>query len=162
MDEDIQSSHAKSFRGKLYMRSGGRNIPLRLSRSSDNPTWGTPEEDWLQVGGREDSPTVDFHFDSQTEDRLHYHLCIPWYPRTKKLGVSRNGYLGFYWNAEVTDFWKIEPLHMTEEGLVCYLRDHRGHRVGAMHNDQHYNGDGIAFLNVDQGVVAPFLLKQIG
>lgn len=163
MDEGIQASHAKSFRGKFYMRSGGRNIPLRLSRSSDTFSWGiTPEDDWLQAGGPKDSPVMGFHFDSQTENRLHYHISISGNPHTKKLGVSRNGYLGFYWNAEVTDFWKIEPLHMTEEGLVCYLRDHRGHRVGALHNDPHYNGDRIAFLNVEEGVVAPFLLKQIG
>jgi hypothetical protein len=51
---------------------------------------------------------------------------------------------------------------MTEDGLVCYLRDHRGHRVGALHNDPHFNGDRIAFLNVEEGVVATFLLKQLG
>lgn len=161
MDEDIQAGYARSFRGKLYVRAVGRDIPLRLSRSTDKFSWGiTPEDDWLKAGGPKDSPVMSFHFDSRTEDRLHYHISIPGNPRTKKLGISRNGYLGFYWNAEVTDFWKIEPLQLTDEGLVCYLRDHKGHRVGALQDDPHFSGDWIALLNVEQGTVVTFLLKQ--
>ncbi|MFK3820193.1 hypothetical protein ACI2KG_26985 [Pseudomonas sp. NPDC089407] len=162
MDEDIQAQYARSFRGKLYMLAANRDIPLRLSSSSDKFTWGfIPEDDWLQAGGRHDSPAMDFQFNSRTEDRLHYHISIPGRPQTKKLGVSRNGYLGFYWNAEVTNYWKIEPLEVTDEGLVCYLRDHRGHRVGAIKDDPHRSGDWVACLNVEEGDVFTFLLKQV-
>jgi len=37
---------------------------------------------------------MGFHVGSRTEDRLHYHSSIPGNPHTKKLGISRNGYLG--------------------------------------------------------------------
>ncbi|WP_449431060.1 hypothetical protein [Pseudomonas putida] len=161
MDQEIQASHARSFTGKLYMCAAGGEFPLRLSRSSDKFGWGiTPEDDWLQAGGNEDSPSMTFHFDSQTEDRLHYHISIPGNPQRKKLGISRNGYLGFYWSAEISDYWKIEPLQQTEQGLVCYLRDHQGHRVGAVEDDPHRSGYWAALLNVNQGEVYTFLLRQ--
>nr|WP_314477315.1 hypothetical protein [uncultured Pseudomonas sp.] len=161
MDDAIQAQFSRSFSAKLYMRSTAGNIPLRLSRSSDKFSWGiTPEDDWLQAGGRVDSPLMNFHFLSSTHDRLHYDITLPGGPHVKRLGVSRNGYLGFYWNAEVTDPWKIEPLRQTEEGLVCYLRDHRGHRVGAVKDTPHLSRDVIALLNVDEGTVYNFLLKQ--
>ena len=157
MDGEIQAAFACSFRGQLYLRAVDWNIPLRLSR------WGvTPEDDWLQAGGKQQSPMMNFQYDSHTEDRLHYHISIPGNPKRKKLGVSRNGYLGFYWNAEITDYWKIEPLQLTDEGLVCNLRDHRGHRVGVIKDDPHKSGDWVALLNVDEGEVFTFLLKPVG
>ena len=163
MNEAIQTGFARSFRGKLYVRGAKGNIPLRLSRSTDKFSWGvTPEDDWLQAGGNHDSPTMDFHYQSGSENRLHYHISIPGRPETKKLGVSLNGYLGFYWFAQVTDDWKIEPLQLTEEGLVCHLRDHPGYRVGGIMDEPHINGDLVALLNVEQGVVLTFLLKPIG
>jgi hypothetical protein len=162
MDEEIQAQYAKSFRGKLYLHAANGNYPLRLSRSSDKFSWGiTPEDDWLQAGGKQDSPVMDFVYRSRTEDRLHYEISIPGRPATKKLGVSRNGYLGFYWNAEVTDDWKIEPLQQTDEGLICYLRDHRGYRVAIIKDDPHKSGDWVALLNVEEGDVFTFLLKPL-
>ncbi|MGY4525552.1 hypothetical protein [Pseudomonas sp. TE21394] len=163
MDDDTLAGYARSFRGKLYLRAADRDIPLRLSRSDDKFTWGiTPEDDWLQAGGRQDSPLMSFHYDSHSDDRLHYHISIPGSPTTKRLGVSRNGYLGFYWYAEVTNFWKIEPLQLTDEGLVCHLRDHRGYRVGILEDDPHKSGDWVALLNVEEGEVSTFLLRQTG
>ena len=162
MDEELQAHYARSFRGKLYMLAVNQNIPLRLSRSSDKFTFGfTPEDDWLQAGGRHDSPVMDFNFHSHTDDRLHYHICIPGRPHIKKLGISRNGYLGFYWHAEVTDYLKVEPLQQTHEGLVCHLRDHLGNLVRAIKDNPHKSGDWVACLNVQDGELFPFLLKQI-
>ncbi len=163
MDENIQAQFAKSFRGKLYMRASNWHIPLRLSRTSDKFNWGiTPQDDWLQAGGRQDSPVMNFRFDSQTDDRLHYHISIGRNSEGSKLGVSRNGYLGFYWHAEVTDCWKVEPLKLTDEGLVCHLRDHRDWRVGALKDEEpHRSGDWMAWLNVDEGEVYTFLLKPV-
>ncbi|MBF8670127.1 hypothetical protein IR012_11795 [Pseudomonas putida] len=161
MDADIQARYARSFRGKLYMRAADYDIPLRLSRNADKLNWGfTPEDDWLQAGGRQDSPVMDFHYHSHTDDRLHYHISIPGRPETKKLGISRNGYLGFYWHAEVTDYWKIEPLQPGDEGLVCHLSDHRGYRVGAIPDTPHHSGDKVYLLNVEEGEIVTFLLRQ--
>ncbi|WDY58634.1 hypothetical protein [Pseudomonas sp. PSKL.D1] len=169
MDPDIQSAFCRSFRGKLYLRKASANTPLRLSRSDDKWSWGvTPEKDWLQAGGNQDSPTFSFHFDSASEDRLHYHITIPGPRKTipgdpvpKKLGVSRNGYLGFYWVTDVTDYWKIEPLQMTAAGLICHWRDHRGYRVGAVKDSPHFERGEFSLLNVDEGEVLPFLLKPV-
>lgn len=84
MNEAIQTGFARSFRGKLYVRGAKGNIPLRLSRSTDKFSWGvTPEDDWLQAGGNHDSPTMDFHYQSGSENRLHYHISIPGRPETK-------------------------------------------------------------------------------
>ena len=95
--------------------------------------------------------------------RLHpYNISIPGRPQAKKLGISRNGYLGFYWHADVTDYWKIEPLELTEDGLVCHLRDHRGHRVGIIKDTPHKSGDWVALLNVEEGEVFTFLLVPLG
>ncbi|WP_060481671.1 hypothetical protein [Pseudomonas sp. NBRC 111119] len=163
MDSAIEAHFARSFRARLYMRVANSTVPLRLSRSSDKFSWGvTPEDDWLQAGGRQDSPLMDFHYLSATDDRLHYNITVPGRPQTKKLGVSRNGYLGFYWHAEVTDPWKIEPLRQTDEGLVCHLRDHRGYRVGAIKDTPHHSGEWVALLNVEEGDVYNFLLRQEG
>jgi hypothetical protein len=52
MNETIQARYARSF-AAMYMRAVDRDIPLRLSRSSDKFSWGiTPEDDWLQGEGR--------------------------------------------------------------------------------------------------------------
>lgn len=162
MNPDIQARYARSLHGKLYMLASDRAIPLRLSRSSDKFTSGfTPEDDWLQAGGRQESPVMDFKFHSHSDDRLHYHISIPARPSAKKLGISLNGYLGFYWHAEVTDYWKIEPLELTAEGLVCHVRDQRGHRVGAIQDTPHKSGDWVAHLNVEDGEVFTFLLKPV-
>ncbi|WP_085625733.1 MULTISPECIES: hypothetical protein [unclassified Pseudomonas] len=161
MDADIQARYARSFRGKLYMRAVDYDIPLRLSRSADKFNWGfPPEDDWLQAGGRQDSPVMDFHYHSHAEDRLHHHISIPEHPTVMKLGISRNGYLGFYRYAEVTDYWKIEPLHPSDEGLVCHLRDHRGYRVGVIPDTPHHSGDKVYLLNVEEGEIVTFLLRQ--
>lgn len=162
MDPQISTLYANSFRGQLYLRSSTGNIPLRLSRSSDKWNWGfTPQDDWLQAGGDSDSPVFDFHFDSQTDNRLHYHISLRSQPLGKKLGISRNGYLGFYRHAEVIEYWKIEPLQLTDQGLLCYLRDHLGQRVGILKDTPHFSGHWIAMLNVEQGKVFPFLLSPI-
>ncbi|MNH42222.1 hypothetical protein D3C79_1038790 [compost metagenome] len=50
---------------------------------------------------------------------------------------------------------------MTDEGLVCHLRDHRGHRVGIIKDDPHKSGDWVALLNVEEGEVFTFLLQPV-
>ncbi|MDF0731468.1 hypothetical protein P0Y43_12110 [Pseudomonas entomophila] len=168
MDPLIQTTYARSFKGKLYARAGSRNVPLRLSRDSDKFSWGlAPGHDWLLAGGVQASLTLTFSYRSHSENRLHYAISIPGPAKTsagppspKRLGISVNGYLGFYWHADVTEDWKIEPLEMTDEGLICHLRDHQGHRVAAIRDDPHRSGQAMYQLNVNEGEVLTFLLQQ--
>ena len=77
MDSQIQDAYARSFSGQLYAMATDRYVPLRLSRTRDKWTWGiTPQDDWLMAGGEKNSIHLDFAFDSQTHDRLHYHISL--------------------------------------------------------------------------------------
>ncbi|BDM24961.1 MULTISPECIES: hypothetical protein [Pseudomonas] len=162
MDSLIQDTYARSFSGQLYAMACLEEVPLRLSSSRDKWSWGiTPQDDWLMAGGEQSSIRLDFAFDSQTEDRLHYHISLAGNANPpKKLGLSLNGYLGFYQRSEVTDYWKIEPLELSEYGLVCYLRDHQGYRAGAIRDTPHYNRQTQYLLNTREGETITFLLKQ--
>lgn len=159
MNPSIIETYANSFRARLYLHEEGRNTPLRLSQPNDKFSWGvSPENDWLQTGGNEPSLIISFDFHSMEDNRLHYHLHIP---GQRRLGVSTNGYLGFYSIAEVTDYWKIEPLQETEEGLLCHLRDHLGHRVATLEDTPHHQPGRFNYLNVSEGEIATFLLQKI-
>lgn len=162
MDQVIQDSYGESFTGRLYAIAVEQLVPLRLSRSSDKWNWGfTPQDDWLMAGGEASSINLKFEFDSHTDDRLHYHISLPNSGNpAKRLGLSRNGYLGFYQLAEVTEYWKVEPLEMTDEGLICYLRDHQGHRVAALRDEPHHSRQAMYLLNTQEGEVLTFLLQR--
>jgi len=168
MDQSIIATYATSFRATLYLHEAGRNTPLRLSRTIDKFSWGvTPEYDWLQTGGDEPSLVISFDYHSMDENRLHYHLHIPGPPKTatgplvpRRLDASMNGYLGFYWREEVTDYWKVEPLQETEGGLLCHLRDHRGYKVATLQDDPHHKPGRFNYLNVSEGETATFLLQK--
>ncbi|BBH48212.1 hypothetical protein [Pseudomonas sp. KU43P] len=162
MDPAIQSTYATSFRGKLYAIRDNQLVPLRLSRSSDKWHWGlAPQDDWLMAGGNKGSVYMDFTFDSHTDGRLHYHISIPGRSRPKRLSQSLNNYLGFYEIADVTDYWKIEPLEQTDHGLVCHLRDHKGYRAGAIKDTPHRNGQNMYLLNTREGETLTFLLIKM-
>ncbi|WP_335740028.1 MULTISPECIES: hypothetical protein [unclassified Pseudomonas] len=74
--------------------------------------------------------------------------------------MSLNGYLGFYQRSEVTDYWKSEPLELSEHGLICHLRDHQGYRAGAILDIPHHNHQTHYLLNTKDGETLTFLLKQ--
>lgn len=148
--------------GLIYLLKDGREIPLRLSRYSDKFHGGVvPEDDWLQVGGDQRPPALAFTCIAQTAERLHFNIGGTGKDAQKKLGISRNGYLGLYYNAEVTDFWKLEPLKWTEKGLVCRWRDHRGHTVKALPDRPHYRPGVFHYLNVELGEECEFLLVRV-
>ena len=159
----LYAEEISSFQGRIYLLDAGRKIPLRLSQSSDKFTWGiTPESDWLQAGGKEESPVLNFVFHSQTENRLHFNISGTGRNAAKKLGISRNGYLGLYEQAQVTDFWKFEPLAWTENGLVCRWRDHQGHHVKTIPDAPHHERGTFFLLNVKDGETHEFLVERIG
>ncbi|MGH8465720.1 MAG: hypothetical protein ACRER5_16375 [Pseudomonas sp.] len=144
------------------MLNAGREIPLRLSRLSDKFSWGiTPEDDWLQAGGNEAPPVFDFVLHSQTANRLHFNISGTGRNAAKKLGISRNGYLGLYERSEVSDYWKLEPLAWTEQGLVCRWRDHQGHQVKALPDTPHRQPGTFLLLNVSDGDVHEFLIRRV-
>lgn len=161
-NDRLYAEEISTFQGRIYLLNAGREIPLRLSHSTDKFTWGiAPEDDWLQAGGSAESPLFTFDFHSQTEDRLHFNISGTGRSAAKKLGISRNGYLGLYEQAKVTDYWKLEPLAWTENGLVCRWRDHQGHQVKAIPDNPHFKQGNFFLLNVAEGDVHEFLIKRI-
>ncbi|MEE1869906.1 MULTISPECIES: hypothetical protein [Pseudomonas] len=161
-NETLYAEEISSFRGMIYMLKNGREIPLRLSRAQDKFTWGvTPEDGWLQAGGNQEPPLLTFNFHSQTEDRLHFNISRPGQTGPQYLGISRNGYLGLYEHAEVTDYWKLEPLEWTEKGLICRWRDHQGHQVKAIADTPHLDRGQYFLLNVTEGETHRFLIRRI-
>lgn len=161
-NESLYAEEVSSFRGMIYMLKNGREIPLRLSRAQDKFTWGViPQDDWLQAGGNEAPPLLTFVFHSQTADRLHFNISKPGRNGPKALGISRNGYLGLYEHAEVTDHWKLEPLEWAEEGLICRWRDHQGHQVKAIADNPHFDQGQYFLLNVTEGETHRFLIRRI-
>lgn len=162
-DETLYTEQISAFQGKIYMLKAGREIPLRLSHSTDKFTWGiTPEDNWLQAGGDEPPPVFNFVFHSRTEDRLHFNISGTGRNTTKKLGISLNGYLGLYEIAEVTDYWKLEPLAWTEKGLICRWRDHQGNQVKAIPDNPHFKPGTFYLMNVAEGDVHEFLITRTG
>lgn len=90
---------------------------------------------WL-IRGDAGLPAVPLRFDylSHTQDRIYYDISAA--PARHdysgaKLGVSINGYLGFYHRARVADAWKVERVGdaSVEHGFRFYLRDSHGQRV---------------------------------
>jgi hypothetical protein len=164
MNQEIQSAYAKSFRGRLFAIASERYVPLRVSEGREKWSWGiAPQYDWLMAGGDQKSISLDFAFDSQTQDRLHYHISLPGYAHApKRLGRSLNSYLGLYQHSEVTNYWKIEPLELSHHGLICHLRDHEGYRVGAIKDTPHRSGQTMYLLNTKEGETLTFLLTPNG
>lgn len=159
----LQTDAIESFLGKIYMLDKGREIPLRLSQTRDKFTWGfAPEYDWLQAGGNEHSPAFNFVFHSHAENRLHFHILGTGQDAAKRLGSSRNGFLGLYAHAEIKNYWKLEPLDWRENDLLCHWRDHRGHHVKAIPDAPHYKTGAFYHLNVEKGETCEFLVRRIG
>ncbi|MNJ64323.1 hypothetical protein D3C77_602670 [compost metagenome] len=137
------SWYTRSFQGRINVLHNFRAHAIRLSRYTPNNSgqfFDIPD-DWLRVGSDSPSPVFRFDFHSRTANRLHFNI----HRETEKLGISRNGYLGLYAFAEVSDFWKIEPLIDNGDTLTCYLRDHQGHVVKVTGTEDN------RFLNVAEG-----------
>lgn len=90
---------------------------------------------WLVVDERCDggvAAELNFNFLESRGNRVHYAItnAAPGPYRGAKLGISRNGFLGLYLHAAVTDFWKVELLGGSAVNPQIYLRNHEGTRVG--------------------------------
>lgn len=156
------SDEVESFRGRIYLLQDGQAIPLRFSRSSDRFDWGiTPGDDWLQAGGDQDSPVLQFTYHSRSEGRLNFMICGTGSQAGKRLGISRNGYLGLYQHAEVVDYWKIEPLEVSGEDLICRWRDHLGHQVKTERDVPHHAPGVFYLLTVAEGEIHQYLIRRV-
>jgi hypothetical protein len=111
--------------------SGEEHISVDYLRTS-YPGW----SGWLMRGNYSGVP-LQFRFDyiEHTDDRVHYIIRAVEsntdYPNGR-LDANHDGYLGFYQQDEVWDFWKVQAWE--NEGVAdssnFVLRDHRGYRVG--------------------------------
>lgn len=147
------------FFGRIYLKTANGLIPVRLSRSRETSSWGiTPEYDWLQVGGTERPPIFKFVFHSKTEDRIHVRIFGK-SDFSAELGISRNGYAGFYRSAEIKDYWKIEHLAADDQGIHCRLRDHQGHQLKVEAPQE--SGASFPYLNVTQGIEYEYFIERV-
>lgn len=144
-----------SFHAFLNSTTPGHQGQIGVSRTSRSLIVDLGTSGWLQVitaSNRGNVSGARFRFDylETRSDRIHYSISCDsqvenYYGR--KLGVSRNGYIGLYEN-DASPFWKLEIIGDWDGSnrLQFYLRDHRGHLAG---NYESFNGD--KFLNVDDG-----------
>ncbi|WP_213875907.1 hypothetical protein [Pseudomonas sp. dw_358] len=86
----------------------------------------------MRTKDKQESIAMRFDFIDHVEGRDHFNIsAASGEYMGAKLGISRNGYLGFYSIAEVTDFWKLQWVGSSDSGQ-CIWRDHRGHRVSVI------------------------------
>lgn len=162
----------KSFIAVLQCEGLGAIGFIDFLRSRD-----VAQEGWLVQGRQRSDNYLTFQFDyvGGTENRLHYKIYggpTAGAYEGKPLGLSRNGYLGFYDRDPGVDFWKVELAETPEEpdSFEFYLRDNEGKRVAVKEGRRgnFFFGIGgkdaharVRFLNVDDGDIGYFGAKII-
>lgn len=148
-----------SFSAHLFALDGVQKIPVsHLSRfyaplgSTGALQQGTTDDGWLRLNPAQTAMTLRFHYHSQTLNRLNFMLSLD-SDRNRKLGISRNGYLGLYTYSNIDDFWKVEPLAWSENTLHCRIRDHQGQQVKVLASSPHH-------LTVNKGNILEFLVVR--
>lgn len=150
----------RSFVATLLCASEKQTAPVDFLRGG-----GIAGSGWLVQGDQSGQPlALRFDYVNHTEDRFHYHISAAasaQHYAGAKLGVSANGYLGFYQVAEVVDYWKLEleGENLDPRHIEFTLRDHRGHKVGATTQSMSDFWTSfrpkpltkVEFLNVDSG-----------
>ncbi|WP_369989526.1 hypothetical protein [Pseudomonas xanthosomatis] len=148
----------QAFSATLFLLNGSSKVPvthLDTLYAPSSPSGGseqsTLDDGWLRVKGTADAIKLHFHYLSSTADRLHYELALG-SDRERKLGASRNGYLGLYKHASVEGFWKVEPLACQGNELRCRIRDHLGQQVKVE--------TGSGYLTVGNGAEQQWLIVR--
>jgi hypothetical protein len=118
------------------------------------------QSDWLIAGHQKPASVFRFLFHSKEPDRLHFMITGSGADHEKKMGVSRNGYLGLYQYASVSGPFKFEPLYWSDDSLICRWRDHQGHTVRLDH-DQTVADPFFSYLRVLEGKETIFLLTRV-
>ncbi|AXM96581.1 hypothetical protein ACU5P1_22425 [Pseudomonas plecoglossicida] len=138
---------------------GFQPVYLSLFKSADGSMI-SGQSDWLITGKQKPASVFRFSYHSRGVDRLHFMITGSGEDHDKKMGISRNGYLGLYHYASVTDYIKLEPLHWAEDTLICRLRDHQGHLIGT-HHDPAVDKPFFKYLRVLEGREAIFRITRI-
>ncbi|HEK0906164.1 TPA: hypothetical protein SMR47_002087 [Pseudomonas putida] len=118
------------------------------------------QSDWLVAGNEHPACVMRFLLHSTTPNRLNFMIMGNAEHQDKKLGVSRNGYLGFYRYASVVDYFKLEPLQWGQDSLLCRWRDHLGHQVKARSEAPEASAR-FSYMNVQMGNPLTFLVERI-
>lgn len=119
------------------------------------------QSDWLIAGNKQPAALFRFLYQPSTPNRLHFMITGSGPDHEKTVGVSRNGYLGLYKYASVSDAFKLEPLHWSEDAFICRWRDHLGHSVRTHHNPSVAN-PFFSYLRVREGKEVIFRIERAG
>jgi len=134
-------------------------VYLSLLKDQEGATIGG-QSDWVISGLQKPACTFRFLYHSKGTNRLHFMITGSGQDHDKAMGISRNGYLGLYRYAKVTDYFKFEPLHWTDDTLICRWRDHEGHKVRT-HHDPAVAKPFFKYLRVIEGKEAIFRITRI-
>lgn len=148
-----------SFLGRIYLLRADRKIPIHLSKATAVPVASLIANDWLESGGNK-ATKYRFQFHSRTKDRLHYHIFSTHYAVKRQLLISANGFLGLYLPLTQGDYFKLEPLEVTDQATRCRIRDHLGHQVKTFATPT-FDEDDIAYLTVGEGGMVEFLIERV-
>ncbi|WDY58633.1 hypothetical protein [Pseudomonas sp. PSKL.D1] len=146
------------FNGRIYMLRDDQQVPIHLSKATDIPVASLIANDWLMSGGSK-ATKFAFNYHSRTEDRLHYHIYSTHYAVKRQLMISDNGFLGLYLPIVQGEFFKLEPLEVTDQAIRCRLRDHLGHQVKAFATPA-LSDDEAAYLTVGEGQMQEYLIVR--
>lgn len=150
----------KSFIATLLSTTGQHVFPIGYLRDGS-----IAGDGWLIQDDRAPEGTpLQFDFIKVADTRHYYTISAA--PGSSyagaKLGISRNGYLGFYKVADVSDCWKIEleGNQAHPDVFEFLLRDHRGYRVGSLPETQ--GGFWTSFKPADKSRTVRFLNVEAG
>jgi len=132
----------RSFIAEVSITTPGFSGPIGVSEATVSWARG-----WLVQGSAEQPPLrLQFDYLEHSTDRVLYDITGA--PQAGeyagvKLGMSRNGYLGFYREAPVTDFWKLQVVWYVDhtEHVDFIWRNHDGYQV-SMH-EQVFSRPGL-------------------
>lgn len=157
----MKSESIHDFQARIYLYRDEIKIPLRFSRPHEAGTF--TDGDWVQAGGRSDSPLVSIEYVSKTSDRIWVNIRgVAHNGNVHRLGISSSGYLGLYGYHNSLSPWKLELLDWTGQEMICYLRDHNGSRVGVNGTFTEVGGDRMVYLNCREGEPCKFLISRVG
>lgn len=162
-----------SFLMSLYSRTGPAPEPVSFTNDSDIVGNG-----WL-VRRIRMNPALQLRceYHSHNDSSVHYNISAG--PGAgefegRRLGVSRNGYLGFYHAEDYPHYWALELLSPWNIGNDVHFtfRDHRGYRVAIStekanrhlldQDDPHRLKHGtVDWLNINKGQIVEFLGRNL-
>ncbi|PVZ42731.1 hypothetical protein [Pseudomonas sp. CC120222-01a] len=155
VEQPAQWIQRSSFLGKLYLLDQSKRIPLSLTTAG---LFDFAANDWLQAGGASDSPTMLFHYHSETPDRINVKIAL-FDKRVATLDISRNNYLGFYANQDKQAVFKLQPLEWNKDTLKCHWRDQQDNHVRRIAGAP-TNLAETAYLSVAAGTQHEFLVVR--